>query len=467
MGRDASRIDSMHGRHRLRAGVCVSVLGALSACSLFVDVSGLSGGTSNDGGLDGASGGDGSIANDSSIEGNDGGTSNVLTPHALASVGNVPAESGNAQQQHLVFAINSVDWWIFYIDDVDTSVLKASVSTDFTTWVSAPTRALSEAMALEGRNFAAAYGNLGSKDVVHTFLSHFVANEDTRDSRAIITGAAIDYETGIAVSQVTTFNASVDPDGCNTAITNDGFVHDATGWDSEGNGFIGRINVFHSDLPDQGEGFDASFASNSAAIGTSGNPIQNRLLLPLKSGALLYLWPTAATTTATDNIAWASSASGTSTVSAAQNLFPSSTTPVEAMNDWNACEVGSTVHFVRRTLDGGADDAFDEMTFDGSTWSAGAPIPNDSGKNGSGLVLASDGTSLIAFTIASDAANSIRSTKLTGGVWSPWTTVVSSSATRNYLSASACGTTAHAGVIWTEGSAAPYSIMGVDVSGMF
>src|ERR1019366_1458503 len=139
-----------------------------------------------------------------------------------------------------------------------------------------------------------------------------------------------------------------------------------------------------SSVPDLGGGFDASFSGNGA-IASNGSPIQNRLLLPTKNG-LLYLWPTAPTPTDTDNIAWSTSTSA-SAPTTPQNLFSGTATTTESINDWNACNVS------------GANDAFDELRFDGSTWSAGAPIPNDPGKKDSGVVLASDGASLLAFVI--------------------------------------------------------------------
>jgi hypothetical protein len=440
----------------------VVMFGALSACSLLVDVSGLSGDAepTNDGGL--TIGDATTSSSDAPIESADGGRFD-FTPHVLASVGNVPAETGTAQQQHLVFAINSQNWWVFYIDDIDTSDMKASVSTDFTQWLAAPSRVLSESMSTEGRNFAVAYANANGKDVVHSLNSHFVTAEDARDARALIAGATINYDVGTAVTALSPFNAALNPDGCNAAITPDGFVHEVSGWDNHTGGLVGRMNLFTSSIPDLGGDFDASFVA-SGSLPSNGSPIQNRLILPITDG-ILYLWPNAPTTNDTDNVEW--SKSETAGPTAPQNIFSGAAATDESTNDWNACDVGGVVHFVRRTIDSGANDAFDDMTFAGSTWTAGAAMPKDPGKKDSGVVLASDGKSLIAFAIASDAANSIRASRLSGGVWSAWTTIVSSGATRSYLSASACGTSAHAGVMWTEGASAPYRIMGIDVSSMF
>ncbi len=437
----------------------------LSACSLFVDLSGLSSGTttSSEGGVPVDAD---SPVSDAPIESVDGGPIN-LTPHELAIVGDVPAETGNAQQQHLVYAQNSQNWWIFYINDSDTTSMEAAVSTDFATWLPAPPRPLSEAMATEGRNFAMAYTNVAGKDIVHDFNSHFVADEDGKDARSTITGTSITYESGILVSALAPYNASVNPDGPNMAITSDGYVHVATGWKSDAGSGIGRMNLFLSSIPDLGSSamFVASYAANGSIASIGGGPIANRLLLPTQNG-LLYLWPTSQSTMGiTYGIAWSIS-TGTATPTPDQDIFSGATETSESTNDWNACDVGGTVHLVRRTTDSGKNDSFDEMVFDGSTWTSGAPMPKDPGKADSGIVLASDGTSLVAFAIASDAANSIRASKLSGGSWSAWTTVVGTSAARNYLSASACGTSKHAAIIWTEGSATPYRIEGVDVSSL-
>jgi len=438
----------------------------LAGCSLFVDTSGLS--ESSEPALDSSTGdsGDASNGSDAPIEVNEGGA--LLESHLIASVGSIPAETGMAQQQHLVYATNSARWWFFFMVDSQPTSLDAAWSTDFATWNTAATRPLSTSMSGEGRNFSVSYANRNNVDVVQGVFSHFLGtSEEVRHARATIQGATINYETGSLLTAATPVDALANPDGCVTATASDGFVYDASGWFNQkpttGVDTIGREDLFQSSTADLGAATWTSSLPHDFSAAATGY-VHNRALIPISAGGMLALWPTAETPADTGNV----NAALGSPLSI--NVFSGGTgTAKQATNDWNACALTPTdVHAVRRLLDGGKNDLFEHVRRNASdgTWSAGGAITPDPGKYGSGVVLFSDGKQLLMLTIANDPSNSIRSTKWNGTAWSAWRTVVGSSATRAYLSGTGCNST-RAGVVWTEGSSAPYRAVGMEVSSLF
>ncbi|MEO8877379.1 MAG: hypothetical protein ABI461_17425 [Polyangiaceae bacterium] len=449
--------------------IASACLTTLASCSLFVDLSDLSKPNDAGSGVSDSAAGDAIVSKDGSLEQNDGAAIS-LTPHLLAAVGNVPAETGMAQQQHLIYAANGSRWWFFFITDSQPGNMNASWSDDFTSWNAANTRGLSETMGGEGRNFSVAYASLGGVDIVHTINSHFFGTtEDARHARNTIHGTNITYETGITVASAAPFDTLANPDGCVTALGSDGFVYDASGYFNQkpttGVDTLGHQDIFRSTIADVGAPTWTASLPHDFSAAASGY-VHNRALIPLANGTMLALWPTTETPTDTGNIA------SSTTASPLTNVFSGGTgTAMNAMNDWSACAVTpSDVHVVRRLLDGGKNDTFEHMRRNGTdgTWSAAGTIAPDPGKYGSGVVLVSQGTELLLVTIANDANDSVRGSKWNGTSWSAWTTIVGTPATRSYLSGSGCGTgAAKSGVVWTEGDGASYKVVGVDVSSLF
>src|SRR6266849_5899270 len=46
------------------------------------------------------------------------------------------AASGNPNQSHLIYAVNSAQWWLFYVDQNSNTVLRTAYSNDLVTWTS-------------------------------------------------------------------------------------------------------------------------------------------------------------------------------------------------------------------------------------------------------------------------------------------------------------------------------------------
>jgi hypothetical protein len=419
-----------------------------AGCALLIDLSSL--GSHSDAGASDAS-------SDAPLDG-----ANPVS--VIVTVGNVPQETGTAQQQHLVYASHSARWWLFYLDESAPTTLDAIVSSDFSVWTPVAGRALSLTMDNEGRNFSVAYGDLGGGDVIHGINSHFVAGttEDVRHARMTIDQATPTYIPGDDFATASPFDSNADPDGCVTAIGTDGFIYDSTGWRLPTN----HADFFRSTTADTGGSSTTTIAHAFYAM-TPGSYVHNRAIVPTVSANMLGFWPTMETTKDTGNVYFVN----TSAPATIATVFPGGMgTATQSANDWNVCAVKpNDIHAVRRKLDGGKNDTFDHVAMsNGTTWASAAAIANDPGKYDSGVVMVSNGTTILLVTIASDAANSVRATKWDGVSWSSWQTLLGTTATRTNLSGTGCGTSAEGAVVWTEAVASnAYRVVGIKLTSLF
>jgi hypothetical protein len=390
-----------------------------------------------------------------------------VTAFPLATVGNVASETGFAQQQHIVYATHSARWWLFYVDDADASVLKTRWSEDFATWTAGNSLTLAEASGYEGRNFSVSYADLGGKDVVHIAFSHHATGDaNAYHARATIDAAVITFSAPTLVATSAFIFSDAEPDGPVTTTASDGTAYLATGWINEkpfkGFDTVANMDVFASTSPDDG----TSSGPLTSYVLHSWVPlfVHNRALVPVGAGQMLAVWSAADTSPDPSDLSWSISTAGWSTNA---SLFGAATPT--SMNDWSVCaETPTRAHAVRRKVNGGANDAYEHFRFDTaqSRWSAGATIPSDLGVYGTGIVLLTSGSKLLLFALGADGATRVRATAWNGSTWSPWFTVVSAAAKRAFLSGSGCGSKTHAAITWTEGNAAPYRIVGADVSSL-
>ncbi|MEO8798953.1 MAG: hypothetical protein ABI551_13780 [Polyangiaceae bacterium] len=339
-------------------------------------------------------------------------------------------------------------------------------------WTTGGQRNLSASMSLEGRNFSLSSKTIGTSDYVHVALAHYVGAQEIRDAREVVSAdGGDDNQEGVVITGLAPFVPGVSPDGVGVALGTDARVYVASGWSTD-NGSAGGQNVLRSSLAETGGtggAFAATFA-NTSATPSGANPVRNRLLLPMPNGRLLRLWTSTNVPTDADDLLASTSPTDGSSATTPTRIFgtdPKSAPAVASQNDWGACVVGTNVELVRRTFDGPNDEAFDFMIFAADTWTKGPSIPSDQGKRGSGVVTMTDGKSLLVFAIGADASNPIRVTKFDGTSWSPWRTLVGTPATRSYLSANGCGQGGKAGLIWTEGAAVPYRVVGLEVATLF
>ena len=391
------------------------------------------------------------------------------TAHQITVAGNIPAATGTAQQQHLIFATHSNRWWYFTMDSADANVLKTRWSSDFASWNDGASLTLAQKSDGEGRNFGVAYADIAGKDVVHLALSHSLATPapGIYHARATINQASIVFEPETVVNTPDYWLTQANPDGPVAAIGTDGTVYVATGWANQkqfhGTDTTGNMDVYQSTTKD--DGTSAGPLTNYVIHSWVPQFVNNRALVALGAGQMLAVWPTADVGGPdTSNLSWAVSTSASVTHA---DLF-TGTGAAQDMNDWSVCGVSPTaVHAVRRVHAGG-ENTFEHLRFDvaSATWSTGGAIPQSPGASGTGVVLLTNGTKLLLFALGA-AYTDLRYTRWDGNAWSAWLTLFSGSARRTFLSGTGCASQTHTAITWSEGSPPVLNVQGLDVHGLF
>jgi hypothetical protein len=441
--------------------------GPLAACLPSIDFAsppdgGPEGGTDasmNDAGLDAADA-------TQHADGDDGAPSSDAEAgvQLVTSVGLAQMSTGDSQQVHLVFAKGAARWWLFYVDD-DASTLKTTSSPDLVTWTPSASLTLPQSNSADGRGFSVAYAQLGGADVVHVALSlHDASGRNTYDARAKLTGTTITWDPlpDAMTSVLDGGDPSCDPDGPAIAITADGHVIHTTGWYETCNDF-----VLISDDVDTGQSWSSTFTEQY--VGFVPITSHNRQIIALQGTDAVLTYDDGEYSAAPDNLQFAEPMAGSWPGGPTGTVFPEA--GVMTFADWATC--GRTVLEIdsvrRASADGGVGyGQFEHAKFTpgSGTWTPGDPIADDVGQPGSGVVMLTNGTSMLLFAIAFDY--SIRATRWTTAGWSAWSTVVPAptTTTRAYLTGTGCPMKDHAAVMWTEGDTS-FSIMALDVAGMF
>lgn len=360
--------------------------------------------------------------------------------------------TGHATQSHLIYAVNSARWWLFYL--TSTQTLATAYSSDFVTWTTGATLTLSSPHLSEGRNFGVVYKNISSTDVVHIHL--FYKNSNTvRQNwhvRCTISGTTATFGTETQIPQTATGSlAGFGTDGCNTAIASDNSIY-LSQWCTTGNGF-GDDDVAKSTNVDSGTAWTAGFASTTTTESVA-SATSSRQLLPLATGNMVELHDSGSTYQTPTQVR---STKWTTSWSTPIDVFGSTVAISE--NDWCAVRVNDTdIHAVRRS----GSNTYDHRRYNASTWAAGATVATQTSKAGAGVKLVSDGTDVYLVIVDSDAANTVRYCKWTAaaGTWGAWSAVETSTQVRGFLTGypALVGTTI--GLVWTQTNGSNFDLVG-------
>ena len=396
---------------------------------------------------------------DATAEGGDGGPMLPPTTVAIAAGGTVRAPTGNSQQTHLIHATHSGRWWLFTIDDLDTSAIYTYSSPDFVTWTKGASLTLPFPHSKEGGNFTVAYADIGGVDVVHLGVSLVVnaANDRRHDhARATISGSTISFSVPEELAQVTNALTSYDnPDGCATVITADGHVMDLTGWAPyNGNpATTGNACSYVSQSVDIGAAWAQGFAARGD-IETVPNAVNARIAIATGGGQVVSIWEGGENEPLASNLR---SANGNGSTWANQSsVFP----PGHTMNanDWSAARLtNGEVHAVRRTT----TQTYEHRKLVGTSWSDGQTIPALNGAVDGGLVLLAIGTRLLMLTIADDSPTSVMASSwdAAGKTWSAWKMLEGANVSRGFLSGFSAQD-GNAAVIWTQRAGGMTNVVG-------
>jgi hypothetical protein len=357
--------------------------------------------------------------------------------------------SGNAQQVHVIYAVNSARWWAFWIAG---NTIATAYSSDGITWTTASTFSITATATADGRALSVTYNNLASVDVVHLNYIHASGGtEFASHVRATISGTSISFGSGTDLSSDTYGNA---PMGDVVVVDTAGIV-----WVDTGLGLTvgGDTGIFKSSNADAGGSWTNAWGSVSIIDATQPNGTWGRALIAMASGKVLSVTTdgneTSATSANTQDLNW-SQYNGTSWPAVA-SVFGTGVSM--SPNDWGIAKVSTTdVHVVRRT----GTNTYAHRRFNGTSWSAGQSIPTQTSKANSGIALYSDGTNLWAFIIDSASGNAVRYCKWTasGPSWGSWTDLEATSATRDKVSVAPNSDGSNILVSWTEGTGSPWAI---------
>jgi hypothetical protein len=427
----------------VRRAVAVFVSCSVIVSCLFPDLSALSRNASDGG------------------DAGDGGT-DASMPGMIANAGSVSAATGNAQQTHVIWAVNAKRWWLFYIDD-DLMSLKTRSSSDFTTWEDGPTLALTFTNAREGRNFSVAYASLGGVDVVHISFSHVVDADAGplvhTHTRAVISDGGITFGTPNETCSFDGADPTV-PDGPATIIDANGYVWDATGFvASMGTNGMGAFNedVFQSSSADDGQTWTNAFSQTTVEVVMT--TVNARAFL--STDYLFAVWEGGDQDPDPTNLHFAQYSGSWQKPASVYDDDDE-----QDINDWDVAALTTTQgvegHIVRALLAGGYEHAYGT----GGSGMNGVAPANQPRTAGTGLVLLADPSHLAAFDITTSGA--ITTSRWNGTAWSAWT-VVTSATSPTFLSGYCPNLDAHPGaggcaLIWTQPVTGGFAVAGQLVS---
>lgn len=370
-------------------------------------------------------------------------------PTVITSAGTAVAPSGRPSQSHLIYAENAALWWLFWVDGGSQTTLRTASSPDGVTWTTRGTLTLSSSQD-RGSNFAVAYKNISSTDVVMIGLNYYVSatQQRVRYVRATISSTTITFGTeGQIIADINTSDSSNNEGGMAVAFASDNYAHLAQSLaGGGGSGDYGWSYLSKASNADSGSSWTAGWPSTGVSMNNGSNYNNADVILPLASGSMLWIGTDMAGYLSFTNLRYKAQSTWSSTYTG--DALASGITSQD-QNDWHACRVDDThIHLVTRT----GSNTYTHRTFNGSSWSAGASITNQNSKAGAGLFLASDGTDVWLFIIDSDAANTIRYVKYTSGsgTWGSWTALVTTTKTRTFLSGYPIAKSSSIAIIWSE-----------------
>jgi hypothetical protein len=374
--------------------------------------------------------------------------------------------SGLAHQEHVFRGVNSARWWCVYplsSTDPHSRELRFAWSTDLVTWTDAASVLLASPLSYAGVHstgvgisLATASRNISSTDVVHVGVSY--ASGNGLDAGASHSHFHLRATLGAGTVTVTNAEAQVGSTATGTYdYAGDG---NASGLDSAGkpydfSGFYGSL-LGHAALAagsnaDAGSSWTAGFAAPTSLKVTS-ITTKSRAVFDLGSAALLTVYDNGVGDVNQTALDW-SKFTGTWSADTSAG-FGAATFDYR---DWGAVLRTTTdVHVVLRT---GAT-TYEHRRFNGTSWAAGQAVPTQASKATAGLFTASDGTDVWLFCVDSDAANTVRYVKWSGGssTWGTWAAFESSTQVRTSLAGYRTAVAGVVGVCWTE-AASPFRVV--------
>jgi hypothetical protein len=410
-------------------------IGALTACSLTTDFSGLSSG--NVVLPDGASSSSSSTGGPS-VDGatSDAPKQDVLPSSPVVIAPNASAyAAGGPQQHHVHFASNLGAYVVFYLSANDKTSLHTRITPDFVTFTEGPSLALPHPHDNEGRNFDVAYANIGGADIFHLAISiHDGPRFSFRARGRATKGGVLTFDAPSELDHDSSTFEMLDPDGPTVAILSSGRVIISSGYNGV-QGHTANAVLWVANQPEKGAvEWDHTFAAG-VELEIANQSVNARSLVAYPGGALLT-WergdqeprPTKLAYARYDGANW----TGVSDVTFTPTAFD--------MADWDQVATGDgRMHVVRY-----ANGSYEHRYFDPAVHDGAALAALDHSV-GDGIVMLAKGASPSAFVLTKSDRTLKRST-LDESAWSAWSDVVPGDGQRSHLSGNGDV------VLWQRGS---------------
>ncbi len=397
------------------------------------------------------------------------------TPQAQAQVtisssGTVTNATGRGDQNHLIYAVNDAAWWMFYIDSTDNTLMRTQRSTGLSTWVAGATLTLLKKHNSDGANFAVAYANISSNDVVHVAIFYCLlaggnpcdavtASTDREENhvRATISGGTLTWGTESHLETLATSDTSHTRDGVSVAYDSSNKIFQSGGWFNDTSPCIfGDMKGAVSTNADAGSSWTAGFGASQCINGT-GNTQRHSVMASLGSGNMVIVTTNAGSGTFTDldYVKYSGNWGSGSATSIRGSVF----SPAQDQNDFGAVRISNTnVELVMKT----GTNTFELWSYDGNTtWTHKTDPATQNTVAASGIFLATDNTDFWLFIIDSDAANTLRYNKYTVATdsWGGWTAFETTTQTRNWISGYQLVSTNQIAVIWSQTNGSNFDIV--------
>lgn len=350
--------------------------------------------------------------------------------------------------RNLVWVGNTA--WAFAYDSSQT--LAAYYSVDLVNWLAGPTHTLVNAHSGEGRNLSCGHTVIAGQDVIWVAITYKTGTSlGTNVIRASVTGTTLIWHLTETVIGTPTADAdALYYAGSSVMIGDNSRVH-------LGNSFAGPNTGGNGDVVANRSTVDAGGAEQQLPLTWAGFVIDSSVTAENRS---MYLFDrgsglaglinddgaAAETTTGLDYHTFNGSSWN---INNTNNLVTGTIVAIDK-NDWGAVELSTTaVHAVYRNSTG----TLLHRVWNGSTWGAGDTIPSLTMASGTGIALATDGTTVYMAVIANDGANSVKCITWRVGGWdAAWTLLQGGTASRAWIS---CARDIASGTFlacWHEGS---------------
>lgn len=340
--------------------------------------------------------------------------------------------------------------WAFAFDG--TQALASYYSPDLINWYPGAAHSLLNAHLGEGRNLSVGHSIIGGNDVIWVAITYKVLTTlGVNVIRATVSGNILTWHTTETLIGTPTTDAdALYWAGSSVMFDSSNRVFLANSYGGPGTGGNGDVCANRSSVDAGGTEQQTALSWPNSYVIDSSVVAENRSMYLFSRGSGLAglindNGSAAATTTGLD---WHTFNGSSWDVDGTNGKVTGGVITAIDKNDWGAAELTtSAAHAVYRTATG----SLLHRVWAGSTWGAGDVIPALTTNSGTGIALASDGSTVYLVVISND--NSVQCISWRPGGWDlAWTLLEGSASAKTFVSCAKDVASGNFLVCWHEGS---------------